>query len=152
MKPIHILLVEDNEGDIILTREAFEHTEVPTEISVVKDGKAAMDFLKKEGDYYNVDRPDLMLLDLNLPRKNGFEVLQFVKSNSNLMHIPVIVLSTSSSERDIDKCYENFANCYISKPVDIESFYKIISMIENFWLSIVKLPMKNTSLNDQRHQ
>jgi CheY-like chemotaxis protein len=152
MKPIHILLVEDNEGDIILTREAFEHTKVPTEISVVKDGKAAMDFLRKEGDYYNVDSPDLMLLDLNLPRKNGFEVLQFVKSDSNLMHIPVIVLSTSSSERDIDKCYQNFANCYISKPVDIESFYKIISMIENFWLSIVKLPMKNTSLNDQRHE
>jgi CheY-like chemotaxis protein len=119
---------------------------------VVKDGKAAMDFLRKEGDYYNVDSPDLMLLDLNLPRKNGFEVLQFVKSDSNLMHIPVIVLSTSSSERDIDKCYQNFANCYISKPVDIESFYKIISMIENFWLSIVKLPMKNTSLNDQRHE
>jgi CheY-like chemotaxis protein len=152
MKPIHILLVEDNEGDVILTREAFEHTEVPTEISVVKDGKAAMDFLKKEGDYYNVDRPDLMLLDLNLPRKNGFEVLQFVKSDSNLMHIPVIVLSTSSSERDIDKCYEYFANCYITKPVDIEGFFKVISTIENFWLSIVKLPMKNTLLNDQRHE
>lgn len=152
MKPIHILLVEDNEGDIILTREAFENSGMLTQISVVRDGKSAMDFLKKEGEYHNVDGPDLMLLDLNLPRKNGLEVLQFVKSNSNLMHIPVIILSTSSSERDIDQCYENFANCYITKPVDIENFFKVISTIENFWLSIVKLPMKNTSLNDQRHE
>lgn len=152
MKPIHILLVEDNEGDVILTTEAFENAKVLTEISVVRDGKAAMDFLRKEGDYFNVTEPDLMLLDLNLPRKNGLEVLQFVKSNSSLMHIPVIILSTSSSEIDIDKCYENYANCYITKPVDIENFLSVISRIENFWLSIVKLPMKNTSPNDQRHK
>ncbi|MEO8823919.1 MAG: response regulator [Ginsengibacter sp.] len=150
MKPIRILLVEDNEGDVILTTEAFESAKVLTEISVVRDGKSAMEYLKKEGDYFNVDEPDLMLLDLNLPRKNGLEVLQFVKTNSKLMHIPVIILSTSSSKRDIDKCYENFANCYITKPVDIESFFSVISRIENFWLSIVKLPMKNASPNDQR--
>lgn len=152
MKPIHILLVEDNEGDVVLTTEAFENTRVLTEISVVRDGKAAMDFLRKEGDYFNVNQPDLMLLDLNLPRKNGLEVLQFVKSNSSLLHIPVIVLSTSSSERDIDKCYENYANCYITKPVDIDNFFSVISRIEIFWLSIVKLPMKNTPRNDQRHE
>lgn len=152
MKPIHILLVEDNEGDVILTTEAFESAKVLTKISVVRDGKSAMDFLIKEGDYFDVDEPDLMLLDLNLPKKNGLEVLQFVKSNSKLMHIPVIILSTSSSNRDINKCYENFANCYITKPVDIESFFSVISRIENFWLSIVKLPKKNTLPNDQRHE
>lgn len=145
MKPIHILLVEDNEGDVILTTEAFENAKVITDISVVRDGKSAMDFLNKEGDYFNASQPDLMLLDLNLPKRNGIEVLQFVKSNSNLMHIPVIILSTSSSERDIDQCYENNANCYITKPVDIENFFSVISRIENFWLSIVKLPMKTTS-------
>lgn len=145
MKPIHILLVEDNEGDVILTTEAFENAKVITDISVVRDGKSAMDFLNKEGDYFNVSQPDLMLLDLNLPKRNGIEVLQFVKSNSNLMHIPVIILSTSSSERDIIQCYENNANYYITKPVDIENFFSVISRIENFWLSIVKLPMKTTS-------
>ena len=152
MKPIHILLVEDNEGDVILTTEAFENAKVHTELSVVRDGKAAMDFLKKEGDYFNASMPDLMLLDLNLPRKNGYEVLQFVKNNTDLMHIPVIILSTSSSDSDVNKCYENYANCYITKPMDIENFFSIVSRIENFWLSIVKLPMKNSSENDQRQE
>lgn len=142
MKPIHILLVEDNEGDVILTREAFENAKVLTKISVVRDGMAAMDFLRKQGDYFNVSEPDLLLLDLNLPRKNGLEVLQFVKTNTKLMHIPVIVLSTSSSDRDVNKCYQNYANCYITKPMDIENFFSIISRIENFWLSVVNLPMK----------
>lgn len=151
MKPIHILLVEDNEGDVILTTEAFESAKVKTELSVVRDGKAAMDFLRREGNYLNARIPDLMLLDLNLPRRNGFEVLQFVKNTTNLMHIPVIILSTSSAETDINKSYENYANCYITKPMEIENFYNIVSRIENFWLSVVKLPMKNNRPeNDQR--
>lgn len=140
MEPIHILLVEDNEGDVFLTKEAFENGKVYTEFSVVKDGKAAMDFLKKEGEFSKVKEPDLLLLDLNLPKKNGFEVLEFIKQDTKLKHIPVIILSTSSAERDINKCYENHANCYIIKPVDIESLFTVISKIENFWLSIVKLP------------
>lgn len=144
MEPIHILLVEDNEGDIFLTKEAFENGKVYTELSVVKDGKAAMDFLKKEGEFSKVKEPDLLLLDLNLPKKNGFEVLEFIKHDTKLKHIPVIILSTSSAERDINKCYENHANCYIIKPVDIESLFTVISKIENFWLSIVKLPTNKT--------
>ncbi len=143
MEPIHILLVEDNEGDIFLTTEAFENGKVFTELSVVRDGKAAIDFLKKEGEYIKVKVPDLLLLDLNLPKKNGFEVLKFLKENNKLKHIPVIVLSTSSAQTDINKCYDNHANCYITKPVDIENLFSIISKIENFWLSIVKLPVKN---------
>lgn len=151
MKPIHILLVEDNEGDVILTTEAFESAKVKTELSVVRDGKSAMDFLRREGNYLNARIPDLMLLDLNLPRRNGFEVLQFVKNTTNLMHIPVIILSTSSAETDINKSYENYANCYITKPMEIENFYNIVSRIENFWLSVVKLPMKNNRPgNEQR--
>ncbi len=144
MEPIHILLVEDNEGDIFLTKEAFENGKVYTELSVVKDGKAAIDFLKKEGEFPKVKEPDLLLLDLNLPKKNGFEVLEFIKQDTKLKHIPVIILSTSSAERDINKCYENHANCYIIKPVDIESLFTVISKIENFWLSIVKLPTNKT--------
>lgn len=151
MKPIHILLVEDNEGDVILTTEAFESAKVKTELSVVRDGESAMDFLRREGNYLNARIPDLMLLDLNLPRRNGFEVLQFVKNTTNLMHIPVIILSTSSAETDINKSYENYANCYITKPMEIENFYNIVSRIENFWLSVVKLPMKNNRPgNEQR--
>jgi CheY-like chemotaxis protein len=140
MQPIHILLVEDNEGDIFLTTEAFESGKFKTELSVVRDGKAAIDFLKKEGEYAGAKDPHLLLLDLNLPKRNGFEVLQFIKQDTKLLHIPVIILSTSSAERDINKCYENHANCYITKPVDIENLFTIISKIENFWLSIVKLP------------
>ncbi len=114
-----------------------------TELSVVRDGKAAIDFLKKEGDYTDAKQPSLLLLDLNLPKKNGLEVLQFVKQDTKLMHIPVIILSTSSAERDINLCYENHANCYITKPVEVENLFTVISKIENFWLSIVKLPTKN---------
>jgi CheY-like chemotaxis protein len=147
LQPIHILLVEDNEGDIFLTTEAFESGKFYTELSVVRDGKAAIDFLKQEGDHEDAKEPDLLLLDLNLPKRNGFEVLQFLKQDNKLMHIPVIILSTSSSERDINKCYENHANSYITKPVDIENLFTVISKIENFWLSIVKLPT-NKNNND----
>ena len=142
MEPIHILLVEDNEGDIFLTREAFESAKVMTQLSVVRDGKAAIDFLNKEGEYSREKAPDLLLLDLNLPKRNGYEVLEFVKSNNQLNHIPVIILSTSSAQSDINKCYNKHANCYITKPMDVENLFNVISKLENFWISIVKLPMK----------
>ncbi len=144
MQPIHILIVEDNEGDVFLTTEAFENGKFDTELSVARDGKAAIDFLKKEGDYTEAKQPDLLLLDLNLPKKNGLEVLQFVKQDNKLMHIPVIILSTSSAERDINLCYKNHANCYIVKPIDVENLFTVISRIENFWLSMVKLPTNKT--------
>lgn len=143
MEPVHILLVEDNEGDILLTKEAFESAKILNKISVVKDGKEAMDFLLRQGAYSKVNLPDLVLLDVNLPKKNGHEVLQFIKGNENLKHIPVIILTTSSSETDINLSYKNFVNCYITKPVEVEAFLDVISKIENFWISIVKLPTLN---------
>lgn len=150
LERIHILLVEDNEGDVILTSEAFENARLQSVLSVVRDGESAMDFLLKRHRYLDVKVPDLILLDLNLPRKNGHEVLQFLKADTNLKHIPVIVLSTSSSMNDVNKCYENYANCYITKPMDIENFFNVVSKIENFWLSTVTLPKKNRIENDQR--
>lgn len=150
MERIHILLVEDNEGDVTLTSEAFENARLQSVLSVVRDGESAMDFLLKRHRYLDVKIPDLILLDLNLPRKNGYEVLQFLKADTNLKHIPVIVLSTSSSMNDVNKCYENYANCYITKPMDIENFFNVVSKIENFWLSTVALPKKNRIENDQR--
>jgi CheY-like chemotaxis protein len=142
MKPIHILLVEDNEGDILLTREAFENAKIMNTISVVKDGKEAIDFLINEGKYAHVEPPDLLLLDVNLPKKNGHEVLQFVKGNDSLKQIPVIMLTTSSSERDVNLSYKNYANCYITKPVEAEDFINAMSQIEDFWINIVKLPRR----------
>jgi CheY-like chemotaxis protein len=140
MKPIHILLVEDNEGDILLTKDAFEHAKIINTISVVRDGREAMDFLTKQGAYASAKMPDLVLLDVNLPKKNGHEVLQFIKGNADLRQIPVIMLTTSSSERDISLSYKNYANCYITKPVEAEDFITAISQIEDFWINIVKLP------------
>lgn len=139
---IHILLVEDNEGDILLTKEAFEDAKIINELSVVRDGKEAIDFLSKVGKYDNVTTPNLILLDINLPKKNGHEVLNFIKENDDIKHIPVIMLTTSSSDKDINKSYESYANCYITKPVEVEDFLEIVSKIEDFWISIVKLPAK----------
>lgn len=139
---IHILLVEDNEGDILLTKEAFEDAKIINELSVVRDGKEAIDFLSKVGKYANVTTPNLILLDINLPKKNGHEVLNFIKENDDIKHIPVIMLTTSSSDKDINKSYESYANCYITKPVEVEDFLEIVSKIEDFWISIVKLPAK----------
>ena len=140
MNPIHILLVEDNEGDIILTMEALNEGKVTNKISVVRDGEQAMRFLNKEGDYHDAERPDLILLDINLPRVDGKEVLTYVKNNSVLKAIPVVMLTTSSSEKDILESYRNYANCYITKPVDLNKFFEVVQKIENFWISIVHLP------------
>lgn len=140
MKPIHILLVEDNEGDIFMTQEAFEDFKIKNKISVVRDGQEALDFLLKVSDFKNAESPDLIILDINLPKKSGHEVLKSIKENPKTQQIPVIMLSTSSSEKDITLSYQNRANCFITKPIEAEEFMKAITSIEEFWLSIVSLP------------
>ncbi len=137
---IHILLVEDNEGDIFLITEALQEGKILNKLSVVKDGKQAIDFLEKREDYATVGKPDLILLDINLPKKNGHEVLQQIKTTEHLKSIPVIILTTSSSQKDILESYKSHANCYITKPIDAENFLKVVTSIENFWVSIVSLP------------
>ncbi|MEJ7627412.1 MAG: response regulator [Ferruginibacter sp.] len=142
MATIHILLVEDNDGDILLTQEAFEETKALIKLSVVRDGKEALDFLTKKGKYASTDTPDMLLLDINLPKINGHEVLQFIKEDENLKHIPVIMLTTSSSPKDINLSYNNYANCFITKPVDVNDFINVITTMAHFWITIVKLPAK----------
>lgn len=139
-KPIHILLVEDNPADIRLTKEVLKDGKIHNQLSVVEDGEEAINFLKKTGKYQNAGTPDIILLDLNLPKKDGREVLSEIKADSSLMMIPVIVLTTSSAEQDILSTYAHHGNCYITKPVDFDQFINVITTIENFWLSIVKLP------------
>ena len=139
-RPVEILLVEDNPGDVRLTQEAFKENKLLNHLSVVWDGEEAMAFLRQEGEYANAERPDLILLDLNLPKKDGREVLAEVKADEDLRRIPVVVLTTSSAEQDILKSYNLHANCYITKPVDLDQFIKIVKTIEDFWLTIVKLP------------
>jgi two-component system response regulator len=138
--PIEVLLVEDNPGDIRLTREAFKDARLHINLSVTTDGMAAMAFLNREGDHAAAPRPDLILLDLNLPKKNGREVLKEVKSDPALQSIPVVILTTSSSEVDVIKSYQLHANCYISKPVSLEGFLEVVKSIDQFWLTVVKLP------------
>lgn len=140
MKPIHILLVEDNEGDIMLIKEAFGNVKLTNDLTILKDGEKAIKFLKKEAEYREISIPDLIILDVNLPRVNGHEVLQFVKNSKDLKSIPVIMLTTSSSDKDIELSYDNYANCYITKPVDVDDFLKAIMSIEDFWVRLVKLP------------
>lgn len=142
MKSIHILLVEDNEGDILLIKEAFEERKIINKISVVKDGEKAIRFLNQDEEFTDAPVPDLVILDVNLPRKSGHEVLTHVKEDDALKHLPVIMLTTSSSEQDIMQSYKNHANCYITKPVDVDEFLKAVVEIEQFWISIVKLPPK----------
>lgn len=139
-RPIEVLLVEDNPGDVRLTREALKEGKVWNTLHVVEDGVAAMTFMRREGEYAHAPRPDLILLDLNLPRKDGREVLALLKADENLKRIPVVILTTSQAEEDILKAYNLNANCYITKPVDFEQFIKVVRAVEEFWLTIVKLP------------
>lgn len=137
---VNILLVEDNPADARLIEEVFKDTNVNNRIHVAKDGVEAMDFLNKENEYSNAPKPDIILLDLNLPRKDGREVLREIKSDEDLKSIPIVILTTSSAKEDVIKTYRNHANCYITKPVDFDQFLKVINAIEDFWLKVVRLP------------
>ena len=139
-RPIHILMVEDDPADVRLTREALKNKKVHTTMDTVEDGIEAMAYLRKEGIYADMRRPDLILLDLNMPRMDGREVLSELQNDPRLRHIPVIVLTTSEGEEDILSAYEMNANCYITKPVDWRQFIKVVELIEDFWLTVVKLP------------
>ncbi|MHA1498742.1 MAG: response regulator [Promethearchaeota archaeon] len=140
IRPVEILLVEDNPGDIRLTKEAMKEAKIINNLNVVEDGVEALAYLRKKGKYKNANRPDLILLDLNLPKKNGREVLADIKQDKNLKLIPVVILTVSRAEEDIFKTYELHANCFITKPVDMDQFIKVVKSIEQFWFSIVKLP------------
>jgi len=139
-RPIEILLVEDNPGDVRLTREALHDAKVHNNLSVVGDGVEALEFLHRRGQYADAARPDVILLDLNLPRKDGREVLAEIKSDERLRRIPVVVLTTSQAEEDILRAYDLSANCYVTKPVDLDQFIKVVQSIDTFWFSIVVLP------------
>ena len=142
-KPIEILLVEDNPGDADLAREALENSKVRNTLHVVDDGEKAMLFLHKKGEYSQVPRPDVVLLDLNLPIKDGHEVLAEIKEDPSLRRIPVVVLTTSQDEQDILESYNLYANCYITKPIDLDQFFKVVRSIEEFWFTIVRLPTED---------
>jgi CheY-like chemotaxis protein len=137
---VEILLVEDNAGDIRLTLEALKSAKISNNINVVRDGVEAMAYLRREGEYVDATRPGLMLLDLNLPRKSGYEVLEEVKSDEDLRRIPVVVLTSSKAEEDVLRSYNLHANSYVTKPVGLQEFAKVVSAIEGFWLTIVQLP------------
>jgi CheY-like chemotaxis protein len=139
-KPIDILLIEDSEGDARLAKEAMRDSKVSNTIYHVSDGVEAMAFLRKDGKYAKAQRPDLILLDLNLPKKDGREVLAEIKEDENLKRIPVVILTVSNDEADILRSYNLHANCYITKPIDLGQFIKVVRSIEDFWLTIVKLP------------
>lgn len=143
MNPIEILLVEDNPADVRLTQEALKEEKLYNHLHVVNDGVEAIAFLRKQGKYANAVRPDLILLDLNLPKKDGREVLKEIKNDDEFKTIPVVVLTVSKAEEDILKSYNLHANCYISKPIDLNQFSKVVKSIQDFWLTIVKLPPKN---------
>jgi chemotaxis family two-component system response regulator Rcp1 len=138
--PIEILLVEDNPGDVRLIKEALKEGKVRNTLHVASDGVEAITFLRKQGEYSGIPRPDLILLDLNLPKKDGREVLAEIKADEDLKRIPVVVLTTSQSEIDILKSYNLHANCYITKPVDLGQFLEVVKSIEDFWLTVVRLP------------
>lgn len=139
-RPIEILLVEDNPGDARLAKEALKDAKVRNNLHLVMDGEKAMNFLYKRDEFENVPEPDLILLDLNLPKKDGREILAEVKKDAKLKKIPVVILTTSQAEQDILHSYDLYANCYINKPVDLDQFLHVVKTIENFWLTIVKLP------------
>ena len=139
-RTVEILLVEDNPGDVRLTREALKDGKIRNHLSVATDGEEAMRFLRREGIHADAPRPDLIMLDLNLPRKDGRQVLAEIKNDADLKRIPVVVLTTSEAEQDVLRSYDLHANCYITKPVDFEQFIRVVRTIEDFWLTIVKLP------------
>ncbi len=140
MIPVNILLVEDNPGDVFLTKEAFAKAKISNNIHVAKDGEEALQYLKRESGYEDATRPDIVLLDLNLPKMDGREVLHRIKSDSELRSIPVVILSGSEAEQDILKTYNLHASSYIVKPIDLDQFSRVVSAIENFWFTIVVLP------------
>jgi len=140
LKPVEVLLVEDNTGDVRLTLEAMKEGKVINNLSIASDGVEAMAFLRKEGRYKDASRPDIILLDLNLPKKDGREVLAEIKADPSLRLIPVVVLTTSQAEEDILRTYNLHANCYVTKPVDLEQFINVVKSINDFWFSVVKLP------------
>ena len=144
-EPIQILLVEDSIGDVRLTREAFKDAKVHIDLHVAPDGTEAMAFLKHEGGHAHAPRPDLILLDLNLPKKDGREVLEEIKESAALKSIPVVILTTSASEVDVLRSYRLHANCYITKPVGLDGFLEVVKSIDSFWLSVVKLPHEERS-------
>ena len=141
-RPIEILLVEDNPGDVRLTIEALQEGKVLNRLTVARDGEEAMAALRREGRFANAGRPDIILLDLNLPKKDGREVLEEIKKDPNLMVIPIVVLTTSQDEQDVLKSYKLHANCYITKPVDLPQFLAVVKAIEDFWFTVVVLPKK----------
>jgi two-component system, chemotaxis family, response regulator Rcp1 len=138
-RPVDILMVEDNPGDVRLTQEALKESKLRNYLALARDGEEALAYLNREGPYANVTRPDLILLDLNLPKIDGREVLAIIKADPELRRIPVVVLTTSNAEQDIVRVYDLHANCYITKPVDIDQFVKVVQSIEDFWFTIVKL-------------
>lgn len=142
LRLVDILLVEDNPADVRLTREALKENKMANNLSVVVDGVEAMNYLRKKGKYAKATKPDIILLDLNLPKKDGREVLAEVKQDKDLKRIPIVILTSSQAEEDILKTYNLHANCYITKPVDFNQFLKVVQSIEDFWLTIVKLPPK----------
>jgi CheY-like chemotaxis protein len=139
-RPVEILLVEDNPGDVRLTREGLREGKVQNNLSVAPDGVEALAFLRREGKYTDAARPDLILLDLNLPKMDGREVLEVIKADASLHNIPVVVLTSSQAEQDIVRAYDLHANCYITKPVDLDQFIRVVHSIEDFWFTVVKLP------------
>jgi CheY-like chemotaxis protein len=145
LKPIEILLVEDNPGDVRLTKEALKEAKVINNLTVLKDGEEALAYLRRQGPYDKAARPHLILLDLNLPRKDGREVLAQIKAEDALKRIPVVVLTTSQDEQDVLKSYNLHANCYVTKPVDLDQFIRVVQSIEDFWLGIVVLPVNGKS-------
>lgn len=139
-KMVEILLIEDNPGDIRLVKEVFKDAKLHNNLQVALDGEEAMKILRQDDEYFKAPRPDLILLDLNLPKKNGIEVLREIKEDERLKCIPVVILTTSNAEEDLMETYKLDANCYITKPVDLDEFIKVVKSIQNFWLEIVKLP------------
>ena len=145
MRPIRILLVDDDPADVLLTRRAMSQTRLRLDMSVVPDGEAALEYLNQAGDYSDAVRPDLVILDLNIPKRDGIEVLKMIKSNSTLCSIPVIVLTTSGEPQDVKRAYANQANSYVRKPIDLDSFTRVIQDISHFWFTVVRLVSSESS-------